>query len=47
VFRFAKEITVLVQGAVFTQGTPAEIMNNEQVRAVYLGQEGHRGGHHG
>lgn len=47
VFRFAKEITVLVQGAVFTQGTPAEIMNNEQVRAVYLGQEGHRGGYHG
>jgi branched-chain amino acid transport system ATP-binding protein len=47
VFRFAKEITVLVQGAVFTQGTPTEIMNNEQVRAVYLGQEGHRGGHHG
>jgi branched-chain amino acid transport system ATP-binding protein len=47
VFRFAREITVLVQGAVFTQGTPAEIMNNEQVRAVYLGQEGHRGGHHG
>jgi ABC-type branched-subunit amino acid transport system ATPase component len=47
VFRFAKEITVLVQGAVFTQGTPAEIMSNEMVRAVYLGQEGHRGGHHG
>jgi ABC-type branched-subunit amino acid transport system ATPase component len=47
VFRFAKEITVLVQGAVFTQGTPAEIMSNEQVRAVYLGQEGHRGAHHG
>ena len=47
VFRFDKEITVLVQGAVFTQGTPAEIMSNEQVRAVYLGQEGHRGGHHG
>jgi branched-chain amino acid transport system ATP-binding protein len=47
VFRFAKEITVLVQGAVFTQGTPAKIMSNEQVRAVYLGQEGHRGGHHG
>ena len=47
VFRFAKEITVLVQGAVFTQGTPSEIMNNEQVRAVYLGQESHRGGRHG
>jgi ABC-type branched-subunit amino acid transport system ATPase component len=47
VFRFAKEITVLVQGAVFTQGTPSEIMNNQQVRAVYLGQESHRGARHG
>ena len=46
VFRFAKEITVLVQGAVLTHGTPDEIMNNEQVRDVYLGQEGHHGGHH-
>jgi ABC-type branched-subunit amino acid transport system ATPase component len=47
VFRFAKEITVLVQGAVLTHGTPREIMNNQQVKDVYLGQEGHRGGHHG
>jgi branched-chain amino acid transport system ATP-binding protein len=47
VFRFAKQITVLVQGAVFTEGTPAEIMANEQVRAVYLGQDGRRGGGHG
>jgi len=51
VFRFAKEITVLVQGAVFTHGTPTDIMNNEQVKAVYLGQERHhegqRGGRHG
>jgi branched-chain amino acid transport system ATP-binding protein len=47
VFRFAKEITVMVAGAVFTQGTPDEIMTNEQVRAVYLGQEGHHGGRHG
>ena len=47
VFRFAREITVLVQGAVLTHGTPDEIMNNAQVRDVYLGQEGHRGGHHG
>jgi branched-chain amino acid transport system ATP-binding protein len=47
VFRFAKQITVLVQGAVFTQGTPAEIMNNEQVRAVYLGQDSHHGARHG
>jgi ABC-type branched-subunit amino acid transport system ATPase component len=47
VFRFAKTITVLVQGAVFTQGTPEEIMANADVRAVYLGQEGHKGGRHG
>ncbi len=48
VFRFAKEITVLVQGAVFTHGTPQQIMADEQVRAVYLGQEGLSGGaHHG
>ncbi|HZQ11396.1 MAG TPA: ABC transporter ATP-binding protein [Pseudolabrys sp.] len=47
VFRFAKEITVLVQGAVFTQGTPEEIMNNEHVRAVYLGEDSHRGGRRG
>jgi ABC-type branched-subunit amino acid transport system ATPase component len=46
VFRFAKTITVLVQGAVFTQGTPEEIMANADVRAVYLGQEGHKGGRH-
>ncbi|MGA9034760.1 MAG: hypothetical protein WB505_04045 [Pseudolabrys sp.] len=31
----------------FTQGTPNEIMNNEQVRAVYLGQESQRGDRHG
>jgi ABC-type branched-subunit amino acid transport system ATPase component len=39
VFRFAKEITVLVSGAVFTRGTPEQIRNNAQVREVYLGQE--------
>jgi ABC-type branched-subunit amino acid transport system ATPase component len=39
VFRFAKEITVLVAGAVFTQGTPAEIQKDQRVRDVYLGQE--------
>jgi branched-chain amino acid transport system ATP-binding protein len=42
VFRFAKQITVMVQGAVLIEGTPAEIMNNEQVKSVYLGQEGGR-----
>jgi len=39
VFRFAKEITVLVAGAVFTQGTPSAIGKDERVRDVYLGQE--------
>ena len=38
VMRFAKEITVLVSGAVFTQGTPAEIIENADVRRVYLGE---------
>ncbi len=40
VFRFAQHITVLVRGAVFAEGTPAEIRINPDVRAVYLGQEG-------
>jgi ABC-type branched-subunit amino acid transport system ATPase component len=37
VFRFAERITVLVAGAVFAEGTPAEIAANADVRAVYLG----------
>jgi ABC-type branched-subunit amino acid transport system ATPase component len=37
VFRFAQRITVLVSGAVFAEGTPAEIAANRDVRAVYLG----------
>jgi branched-chain amino acid transport system ATP-binding protein len=37
VFRFASRITVLVGGAVFAEGTPAEIAANRDVRAVYLG----------
>ena len=39
VFDFAKRITVLVNGALLTEGTPAEIAADPQVRAVYLGQE--------
>lgn len=39
VFRFAERITVLVAGTVLTEGTPEEIMADERVRAVYLGQE--------
>ena len=43
VFRFAKRITVLVQGAVLTEGAPAEIAADERVRAVYLGEEARHG----
>jgi branched-chain amino acid transport system ATP-binding protein len=42
VFRFAQRITVLVGGRVLTEGPPADISRNEQVRAVYLGR---RAGH--
>ena len=46
VFRFAREITVLVAGAVFTQGTPEQIRADQRVREVYLGQEhGHEHAH--
>ncbi len=38
VFSFASRITVLVNGAVLTEGTPAEIAGDPQVKAVYLGQ---------
>jgi ABC-type branched-subunit amino acid transport system ATPase component len=41
VFRFAQRITVMVQGAVFAEGTPKEIGANADVRAVYLGQASH------
>ncbi|MBN9524975.1 MAG: ABC transporter ATP-binding protein [Alphaproteobacteria bacterium] len=41
VFRFAERITVLVAGAVLTEGTPAEIASDPQVRQVYLGSAGH------
>jgi ABC-type branched-subunit amino acid transport system ATPase component len=37
VFRFAERITVLVSGAIFAEGTRAEIAANREVRAVYLG----------
>jgi branched-chain amino acid transport system ATP-binding protein len=47
VFRFAKRITVLVAGAVLTEGEPNEILADPRVRAVYLGEEADRGGRHG
>ena len=40
VFKFAKQITVLVQGKVLCEGTPDEIANDRRVHQVYLG-EGH------
>ncbi|MSQ21667.1 MAG: ABC transporter ATP-binding protein [Betaproteobacteria bacterium] len=39
VFRFAKRITVLAQGAVLMEGTPAEIRTDLRVRQVYLGED--------
>jgi len=39
VFRFAARITVLVAGAVLTEGAPQEIRADARVRAVYLGEE--------
>ena len=37
VFEFANRITVLVNGAVLTEGAPQEIAHDPQVKAVYLG----------
>jgi len=45
VFRFAKRISVLVAGALLVEGTPAEIMADERVREVYLGQALHEARH--
>ena len=41
VFRFAERITVLVGGAVLTEGTPDEIARDPRVREVYLGEAQH------
>jgi branched-chain amino acid transport system ATP-binding protein len=41
VFRFARQITVLVAGAILTQGSPQDIAADEQVREVYLGKAAH------
>jgi branched-chain amino acid transport system ATP-binding protein len=40
VFRFAKRITVLVQGEVLVEGPPDEVRRDRRVHEVYLG-EGH------
>ena len=41
VFRFARRISVLVQGEVLVEGTPDEIARDPRVRQVYLGEAGH------
>ena len=47
VFSFAKRMTVLVNGTVLTEGSPEEIANDPQVKAVYLGHgdDPHDAGH--
>ncbi len=47
VFSFANWITVLVNGAVLTEGPPEQIAADPQVRAVYLGQVDTQGAAHG
>ncbi len=41
VFRFARTITVLVNGGVLREGTPDAIAADPEVRAVYLGEAQH------
>jgi ABC-type branched-subunit amino acid transport system ATPase component len=41
VFGFAERISVLVNGAVFVEGTPDEVARDPRVKAVYLGEEVH------
>jgi ABC-type branched-subunit amino acid transport system ATPase component len=39
VFSVAERISVLVNGRVFTEGTPDEIERDPRVKSVYLGEE--------
>jgi len=41
VFRFADQISVLVSGALLTQGTPDQIAHDPKVKEVYLGEAVH------
>ncbi|MDQ7776860.1 MAG: ABC transporter ATP-binding protein [Paracoccus aminovorans] len=41
VFSFADRITVLVNGTLFADGTPAQIMSDPRVQQVYLGSDEH------
>jgi ABC-type branched-subunit amino acid transport system ATPase component len=40
VFSFAERISVLVNGALFAEGSPDEMARDARVQAVYLGEEG-------
>jgi branched-chain amino acid transport system ATP-binding protein len=39
VFSFARRISVMVNGALFAEGTPEEIAQDARVKAVYLGED--------
>jgi branched-chain amino acid transport system ATP-binding protein len=39
VFSFADRISVLVNGALFVEGSPEEVAQDARVKAVYLGEE--------
>lgn len=41
VFRFAKQISVLVQGSILVEGVPSDIAADPRVREVYLGDSKH------
>jgi branched-chain amino acid transport system ATP-binding protein len=41
VFRFARRITVLVQGEVLVEGPPEEVRRDRRVHEVYLGEQHH------
>jgi branched-chain amino acid transport system ATP-binding protein len=45
VFRFATRVAVLVAGEILVEGTPREISEHAQVRALYLGEPGSESGH--
>ena len=45
VFSFATRMTVLVNGAVLTEGDPEQIANDPEVKAVYLGHGTEAGAH--
>jgi branched-chain amino acid transport system ATP-binding protein len=41
VFNFARQVTVLVNGAIFAEGDVATVASDPRVMAVYLGEGGH------